>query len=137
MSYEWLRRSRGKVVDVAINLSDVHWPWTATRTKDWDQACLLTCIVTIRSSTITSLVRKSAPMVALYWLVNFLLTYWFISDVLPTLESPSMITFSRTFFLVAMIAMRCRWPATNTCHYLRPTEIQFNGLICRQVKHKR
>lgn len=25
-------------------------------------------------------------MVALYWLLNFLFTYWFISDVLPTLQ---------------------------------------------------
>lgn len=25
-------------------------------------------------------------MVALYWLLNFLFTYWFISDVLPTLH---------------------------------------------------
>jgi hypothetical protein len=33
------------------------------------------CIVTSRSSTCTSFVRKSAPMVALYWLENFLLTY--------------------------------------------------------------
>ena len=45
-----------------------------------------TCIVTNLSSTITSFVRKSAPMVALYWLLNFLFTYWFISEVLPTLE---------------------------------------------------
>jgi Ras-related protein Rab-7A len=29
----------------------------------------------------TSLVRKSAPIVALYWSVNFFDTYWFISDV--------------------------------------------------------
>ena len=42
-------------------------------------------MVTSRSSTITSLVRKSAPMVALYCDVNFLFTYWFISDVFPTL----------------------------------------------------
>lgn len=73
--------------------------------EDWKLCDGLTCIVTIRSSTITSLVRKSAPIVALYWLVNFLLTYWFISDVLPTLESPSMITFRSTFFLVAMVAV--------------------------------
>lgn len=90
-------------------------PSTLTNTKDVDKECKnqvnvennsLTCMVTIRSSTITSLVRKSAPMVALYWLVNFLLTYWFISDVLPTLESPRMITFKRTFFLVAMVAVQ-------------------------------
>ena len=36
---------------------------------------LHTCMVTRRSSTLTSLVRKSAPMVALYWLLNFLFTY--------------------------------------------------------------
>ena len=40
---------------------------------------------TRRSSTCTSLVRKSAPMVALYCLLNLRFTYWFISDVLPTL----------------------------------------------------
>ena len=43
-------------------------------------------MVTNRSSTWTSLVKKSAPMVALYWFENFLLTYWFISEVLPTLR---------------------------------------------------
>lgn len=32
-------------------------------------------MVTSRSSTWTSFVRKSAPMVALYWLLNFLFTY--------------------------------------------------------------
>lgn len=46
---------------------------------------LSTCIVTSLSSTMTSFVRKSAPIVALYWLLNFLFTYWFISEVLPTL----------------------------------------------------
>lgn len=30
---------------------------------------------------------KSAPMVALYWLLNRLLTYWFMSEVLPTLPT--------------------------------------------------
>ena len=47
--------------------------------------CFPTCMVTSLSSTVTSLVRKSAPIVALYWLLNFLLTYWFMSDVFPTL----------------------------------------------------
>ena len=46
-------------------------------------------MVTRRSLTVTSLVKKSAPMVALYWLLNFLVTYWFISDVLPTLQGES------------------------------------------------
>lgn len=46
----------------------------------------LTCMVTSLSSTITSFVRKSAPIVALYWLLNFLFTYWFISEVFPTLK---------------------------------------------------
>ena len=50
------------------------------------------------TSILTSLVRKSAPMVALYWLENFLLTYWFISDVFPTPELPRMMTLRRTFF---------------------------------------
>lgn len=45
----------------------------------------LACIVTERSSIRTSFVRKSAPMVALYWLENFFVTNWFISEVLPTL----------------------------------------------------
>ena len=44
-----------------------------------------TCRVTSLSSIMTSFVRKSAPMVALYCALNFLFTYWFISDVLPTL----------------------------------------------------
>ena len=30
--------------------------------------------------------HKSAPMVALYWLLNRLLTYWFMREVLPTLQ---------------------------------------------------
>jgi hypothetical protein len=79
---------------------------------------ILTCIVTNLSSTITSLVKKSAPMVALYWLLNFLFTYWFIKEVFPTLNglksvsqcayeketcsyplSPRMMTFNNTFFL--------------------------------------
>lgn len=63
------------------------------------QKLCLTCIVTTRSSTTTSFVKKSAPIVALYWLENRLFTYWFISDVLPTEESPRMMTFSKTFFL--------------------------------------
>lgn len=46
----------------------------------------LTCMVTSLSSTITSFVRKSAPIVALYWLLNFLFTYWFMSEVFPTLK---------------------------------------------------
>ena len=50
----------------------------------------------------TSLVKKSAPIVALYWFENFLLTYWFINDVLPTPESPNIITLSKTFFLDAI-----------------------------------
>jgi len=47
---------------------------------------LRTCIVTGRPSTTTSLVRKSAPIVALYWALNFFETYWFIRLVLPTLQ---------------------------------------------------
>ena len=45
-----------------------------------------TCMVTSLSSSITSLVRKSAPIVALYALLNFRFTNWFISEVLPTLR---------------------------------------------------
>jgi hypothetical protein len=44
-------------------------------------------MVTSLSSTWISLVRKSAPMVALYSLVNFFWTYWFMSEVLPTLRA--------------------------------------------------
>ena len=32
------------------------------------------------------LTHKSAPMVALYWLLNRLFTYWFMSEVFPTLR---------------------------------------------------
>lgn len=35
----------------------------------------------------TSFVRKSAPIVALYWLLNFLFTYWFMREVFPTLTT--------------------------------------------------
>ena len=41
------------------------------------------------SSITVSLVRKSAPIVALYWVEKRLLTYWFIRDVFPTLKSAS------------------------------------------------
>jgi hypothetical protein len=51
-----------------------------------------TCIVTNLSSTITSFVKKSAPIVALYCPLNLLLTYWFINDVLPTLRKSSTLT---------------------------------------------
>lgn len=91
-----------------------------------------TCMVTTRSSTTTSFVKKSAPIVAanqmyfneqktgiaankqwrqrpvsrlpLYWFEKRLFTYWFISDVLPTPDSPRMMTFSRTFFLDAIFS---------------------------------
>lgn len=33
----------------------------------------------------SGLTHKSAPIVALYWLLNLLFTYWFIRDVFPTL----------------------------------------------------
>ena len=33
---------------------------------------------------------KSAPIVALYWLLNRLLTYWFMREVLPTLWEGKM-----------------------------------------------
>ena len=48
---------------------------------------LQTCNVTSLSSTMISFVRKSAPIVALYWWLNFWFTNWLISDVLPTLHS--------------------------------------------------
>lgn len=52
-------------------------------------------MVTTRSSMTTSLVTKSDPIVALYWLEKRFVTYWFIRDVLPTLLSPRMMTFSK------------------------------------------
>lgn len=48
--------------------------------------CGLTWRVTSLSSIITSLVRKSAPMVALYVLSKRFCTYWFIRHVFPTLR---------------------------------------------------
>ena len=39
------------------------------------------------SSIMVSLTTKSEPMVALYVLRNFLLTYWCSSEVLPTLRA--------------------------------------------------
>lgn len=38
----------------------------------------------------------------LYWVEKRLFTYWFMSDVFPTPESPRMMTFSRTFLRDAM-----------------------------------
>uniref|UniRef100_A0A6B0TSB4 Putative secreted protein n=1 Tax=Ixodes ricinus TaxID=34613 RepID=A0A6B0TSB4_IXORI len=49
-------------------------------------------------------------MVALYWLLNFLFTYWFIKDVLPTPLSPRMITLSSTFFLDDMVPLSTLTP---------------------------
>lgn len=49
----------------------------------------LTCIVTSRSSICTSLVKKSAPMVALYWLENLCETNCPIKLVFPTPLSPT------------------------------------------------
>ena len=43
-------------------------------------------MVTSLSSIWISFVRKSAPIVALYSFENFFCTYWFIRDVLPTLQ---------------------------------------------------
>ena len=53
----------------------------------------------------TSLVKKSAPMVALYCVENCFLTNWFIRLVLPTPESPRMMTLRRTFFLAGCCDM--------------------------------
>lgn len=44
-----------------------------------------TCTIRVRPSMCTSLLRKSAPMVALKRLLKRLLTYWFIRADLPTL----------------------------------------------------
>ena len=48
-------------------------------------------------------ISTNVPMVALYWLENLLFTYRFINEVLPTPESPKMITFSKTFLREAMM----------------------------------
>ena len=69
--------------------------------RDWKRSCPAVsqiCSVTSLSSIVTSFVQKSAPMVALYCSENLLFTYWFISEVFPTPESPRIITFSSTFF---------------------------------------
>ena len=71
----------------------------------------------------TSLVRKSAPMVALYWFENFLLTYWFIKDVFPTPESPRIMTFSNTFFLEAIFSLRCKIKFVKTWKINKTTVI--------------
>merc|ERR1719272_2296416 len=104
----WMRNSSRQL----SNVSNVFATVTSnTRTQkaapsDWNRSCPAVsqiCIVTNRSSTMTSFVRKSAPMVALYWLENLLFTYRFINEVLPTPESPKMMTFSRTFLREAMM----------------------------------
>jgi hypothetical protein len=45
-------------------------------------------------------------MVALYWLLNFLSTYWFISEVLPTLRC-HMGALWRTARLPVMVIFAC------------------------------
>ena len=52
------------------------------------------------SVTVTDLDRKSAPIVALYRPVKVPAAYRFISDVLPTPESPSNISFSSVRFVL-------------------------------------
>lgn len=66
-------------------------------------------MVTSLSSTITSLVKKSAPIVALYWLLNLLLTYWFIKEVFPTLKRKKKknITDSHNLVLQSKQALHC------------------------------
>lgn len=83
------------------NALDLPYPKSMPRDQCYvvERTRIHTCIVTRRSSTSTSLVRKSAPIVALYWLENFLFTYWFMSEVLPTLESP--------------MSMKKRWNPTS------------------------
>ena len=89
--------------------------------------CVYTCMVTSRSSTITSLVRKSAPIVALYCDVNFLLTYWFINDVLPTLmgggrEGERGRKRHSLLCATVTIATRPAFPCTN-CSYMLNTRV--------------
>jgi len=50
----------------------------------------LTWRVTSLSSIVNSFERKSAPIVALYWLLNFRWTYCPIKDVFPTLYSQQL-----------------------------------------------
>jgi len=47
-------------------------------------------MVTILPSTSSCFVRKSAPIVALYTLLNFDVTNLFINEVLPTLQGAAM-----------------------------------------------
>ena len=61
------------------NVLDLLYPKAmATSILVHDRKCgeegMRTCIVTTLSSTTVSFVRKSAPMVALYWVLNFLFT---------------------------------------------------------------
>ena len=42
--------------------------------------------MSVRRSINTALPPKHLPMVALYWFEKRLLTYWFMSEVLPTLR---------------------------------------------------
>lgn len=55
------------------------------------------------SSIFTSFVRKSAPIVALYCFENLRFTYWFIREVLPTPESPNIMSF-RSVLCVLIIS---------------------------------
>lgn len=58
------------------------------------------CSVTLRTEPVwgsvieTCLERKSAPIVALYWPVNFWEWYRFMREVLPTLVASCLLQFS-------------------------------------------
>ena len=64
---------------------------TKSSNKSIGNVIVFTCIVTRRSSIWTSFVRKSAPIVALYWLENLWETNWPMRDVFPTPLSPRKI----------------------------------------------
>ena len=87
-SYQYRKSHCGDktILHIWIRTPEIQGPACYDKTSSSPSTCVLTCIVTSLSSTMTSFVKKSAPIVALYWLLNFLFTYWFINDVLPTLK---------------------------------------------------
>lgn len=107
----WIRIQRYQYFRVSTPSSPV-WPTDGlTTSATMITIHIPTCIVTSLSSTITSLVRKSAPMVALYWDVNFLLTYWFISEVFPTLQGEGEVGRGRVHGTETCIA---HWSSIHT-----------------------
>lgn len=81
----------------------------------------LTCIVTRRSSICISFVKKSAPIVALYWFENLRETNCPIRLVFPTPLSPNQIHQLTT--IISSIRIYLKWSLSVRLSFVQPFEI--------------